>query len=300
MNLVQFDLNLLVALDALLRERNVTRAGQRLGLSQPAMSGTLARLRGSFHDDLLVRVGRHLELTPLAQELIEPVGQCIARIEDMIDHRRAFDPAREERVFTIAATDYATYLLMPPLLERLSREAPGMTLKFTRLHAKSMDLLGEGRIDFAILPSEIETHYPGELLFIDRWVCAAWSNHPDLGDGLTRDQYLALPHLGFEMPEHEGHSVAELHLADIEVRRHIVATTESFMLAPFMLRGTRFITLVHQRLADRVRAAADIRLYDPPYTLPDIHESIYWNPRHSGAPAHQWLRSRFVEVARAL
>jgi LysR family transcriptional regulator, nod-box dependent transcriptional activator len=89
-NLVQFDLNLLVALDALLRERNVTRAGQRIGLSQPAMSGTLARLREVFHDELLVRVGRNLELTPLAQELCEPLRQCIVRIEDMMDHRRLF------------------------------------------------------------------------------------------------------------------------------------------------------------------------------------------------------------------
>lgn len=300
MNLVQFDLNLLVALDALLRERNVTRAGQRVGLSQPAMSGTLARLRELFRDDLLVRVGRNLELTPLAQELCEPLRQCIERIEDLIDHRRAFAPAREERTFTVAASDYATFLLLPPLLERLTRDAPGIRMKFTRLDHRALDLLGEDRVDFVIMPSEIETNYPGELLFIDRWICAAWSKHPDLGKRLSKDEFRALPHLGFELPERSGHSVADYHLTAAQIDRNIAATTESFLTAPFLLRGTRLITIAHQRLAERVKAAADIRLFDPPYPMPDIHESIYWNPRHSSAPPHKWLRSLFVEIARAL
>ena len=300
MNLVQFDLNLLVALDALLRERNVTRAGHRVGLSQPAMSGTLARLRELFRDDLLVRVGRNLELTPLAQELGEPLRQCIERIENMIEHRRAFAPACEERIFTVAASDYATYLLLPPVLERLTREAPGIRVKFTRLDGRSMELLGEGRVDFVVMPSEIETNYPGELLFIDRWVCAAWSKHPDLGKRLTREEFGNLPHLGFELPERDGHSVADDHLSGLQIRRNIAATTESFLVAPFLLRGTRLITVAHQRLAERVKAAADIELFEPPYPMPDIHESIYWNPRHSSAAPHKWLRTLFVEAARTL
>jgi len=300
MNLVQFDLNLLVALDALLRERNVTRAGQRIGLSQPAMSGTLGRLRDLFRDDLLVRVGRNLELTPLAQELIEPVRQCIARIEDMIQHRRAFDPAHEQRVFTIAASDYAAYLLLPPLLERLTGEAPGITVKFTRLDGRSLELLSEDRVDFVIMPSEIETNFPGELLFIDHWVCAVWSQHPDLGATLSEAQFGALPHLGYELSERDGHSVADHHLAGLQIRRHMAATTESFLVAPFLLRGTRLITLAHRRLAERVKAAADIKTFEPPYPMPDIHESLYWNPRHSSAPPHTWLRALFVAAARAL
>lgn len=300
MNLVQFDLNLLVALDALLRERNVTRAGQRIGLSQPAMSGTLARLRELFRDDLLVRVGRNLELTPLAQELGKPLRECIERIENMIEHRRAFTPAREERIFTIAASDYAAFLLLPPLLERLTTEAPGIRVKFTRLDGRSLELLGEDRVDFVIMPSEIETNFPGELLFIDRWVCAAWSKHPDLGKRLSKEEFGAMPHLGFELPERDGHSVADYHLSGLQVHRNIPATTESFLVAPFLLRGTRLITVAHQRLAERVKAAADIRIFDPPYPMPDIHESIYWNPRHSSAAPHKWLRALFMDAARAL
>ena len=299
-NLVQFDLNLLKALDALLRERNVTRAGQRIGLSQPAMSGTLARLREVFHDDLLVRVGRNLELTPLAQELCEPLRECIERIEDMMDHRRPFAPARENRSFTVAASDYAAFMLLPPLLERLSREAPGVTVKFTQLDARSPELLAGDRIDFVVMPSEIETNNPGELLFIDHWVCVAWSQHPELVDHVSADQFCALPHIGYALPENDGHSVADLHLSLLQIRPRVAATTESFLMAPFLLRGTRFITVTHHRLAERVKDAADIRIFDSPYPMPDIHESIYWNPRHGGTPSHRWLRSIFVEVARQL
>ena len=300
MNLVQFDLNLLVALDALLRERNVTRAGQRIGLSQPAMSGTLARLRKLFHDDLLVRVGRNLELTPLAQGLGEPLRQCIEQIEDMMAQRRSFAPARENRSFTVAASDYAAFMLLPPLLDRLAREAPGVTVKFTQLDVRSLDLLAKDRIDFIVMPSEIETNCPGELLFIDHWVCVSWSKHPELGDSLSEQDFCGLPHLGYELPEHDGHSVADVHLLHLQIRRRVAATTESFFMAPFLLRGTRLITVTHQRLARRVKEAAEIKIFQPPYPMPDIHESIFWNPRHTSAPAHAWLRSVFVECARGL
>jgi LysR family transcriptional regulator, nod-box dependent transcriptional activator len=299
-NLVQFDLNLLVALDALLRERNVTRAGQRIGLSQPAMSGTLARLRDLFHDDLLVRVGRNLELTPLAQELGEPLRQCIERIEDMMDHRRSFSPARESRSFTVAASDYAAFMLLPPLLDRLGREAPGVTVKFTQLDARSQELLANDRIDFVVMPSEIETNNPGELLFMDHWVCAVWSKHPSLGDRLSAEQFCALSHVGYALPENDGRSVADLHLSHLQVRPRVAATTASFLMAPFLLRGTPLITVTHRRLAARIKDAADIKIFEPPYPMPDIHESVYWNPRHAGTPSHRWLRSVFVDIARKL
>lgn len=300
MNLARFDLNLLLALDALLRERNVTRAGQLLGLSQPAMSGTLARLRDLFHDELLVRVGRQLELTPLAQELAAPVRQTIEGIERLVEHRRGFDPATEERSFTIAATDYAAFLLLQPLMERLTGEAPRVTVRFAQLNVKSLDLLSTDTIDFVIMPSEIRSNFPHQLLFTDRWACAVWARHPEIGRRMSERQYLALPHLAFNMPQPEGWSVADNYLASKNIRRRIAATTESFLLSPFMLRGTRLITLVHRRLGERVRKAAGIRLLEPPYPLPEIHESLFWNPRHESDPAHVWLRKVFVEVARSL
>ncbi|HVV94915.1 MAG TPA: LysR family transcriptional regulator [Hyphomicrobiales bacterium] len=298
--LTAFDLNLIVALDALLRERSVTRAGEMVGLSQSAMSGVLGRLRHSFKDDLLVRVGRRLELTPLAEELLEPVSQCVAQLTELVEQRPAFDPAEAKRTFAVAATDYAAFLLLQPLLQLLATEAPGIAVRMIQLEPDTVDRLGTGEVDFLIMPSEIETRFPGELLFIDRCVCAVWKGHPEVGDSLSEAQYLALPHLTFGMDRPSGRSVADQHLEKIGLKRNVVATAEGFLIAPFLLKGTRMVTLVHRRLGERVQAAAEIRLVEPPMELPEIHESVFWSPQNSRSPAHLWFRAKLVEVARAL
>ena len=298
--LASFDLNLIVALDALLRERNVTRAGERVGLSQSAMSGVLSRLRHSFKDELLVRVGRRLELTPLALELLEPVRGCIEQLSELVEQRCGFIPAAETRTFTVAATDFASFLLLPSLLQILAREAPRVTVRMVQLEANSTERLGTGDLDFVIMPSEIETSFPGELLFIDRWVCAVWKDHPEVATRISKAQYMALPHLTFGMSQPSGHSVADGHLNRVGVKRNVVATTEGFLIAPFLLRGTKMVTLVHRRLGERVKDAAGIRLLEPPLPLPDIHESVFWSPQHSRSPAHIWFRAKLLEVAHAL
>lgn len=298
--LTTFDLNLIIALDALLRERSVTRAGEAVGLSQSAMSGVLGRLRHSFKDELLVRVGRRLELTPLAEDLLEPVRQCVAQLTELVEQRTGFDPAEEHRTFAVAATDYATFVLLQPLLRLLASEAPGIVVRMIQLEPASIDRLGNGEIDFVVMPSEIETNFPGELLFIDRWACAVWRDHPEIGCSLTKAQYLALPHLTFGMGQPTGISVADHHLKKIGLRRNVVATTEGFLIAPFLLRGTRMVTLVHRRLGEQVAEAAAIRLIESPMELPEIHESVFWSPQNSRSPAHLWFRAKLLEVAQAL
>jgi DNA-binding transcriptional LysR family regulator len=300
MLLSQFNFNLLVALDALLRERNVTRAGSRIGLSQPAMSGTLARLRELFRDDLLVRVGRQLELTPLGEELLLPVREAVQQLENIIEHRHRFDPAVERRSFTIAASDYAGFLLLRPMLERLAVEAPGISLKFVKLDSGSRGLLASGVLDFIVMPSEVTPDLAGQLLFADRWVCTAWAGHPEVAETLTLERYLAFPHIVFGDADPAVSSVADYHFEQAGIVRNVIASTDSFLLAPFAIRGTRFLTLMHERLAERLKDVAELKLLPPPFELPDIHESIYWSPRHSSSPAHLWLRGIVAEVAAAL
>lgn len=301
MNLTQFDLNLLVSLDALLIERNVTRAGQRVGLSQPAMSGTLSRLRDLFHDELLVRVGRNLELTPLAQELAPLLREKLNGIEDLLNARRTFVPEREERAFTIAASDYVTFLLLQPLVARMADRAPGVRLRFTRLDQASPDRLGEDAVDFMVMPAYLEPHFPCEPLFTDRWVCVAWSGNPRIGRTLTEAEYLALPHLAFSMPgEGAIGSAADSHLSHLGVRRNIVAWTESFILSPFLVRGTEMVTLVHERVARRLEQSAEARIIAPPYDLPVLQENLFWNPRRTADPPHVWLREQVLEAARLI
>src|SRR5579883_656646 len=166
-NLRKYDLNLLVALDALLRYRSVTRAGERIGLTQSAMSGELRRLRRMFGDPLLVRVGREYQLTALASELIEPVQDVIARIERTIGHRTSFNPAAESRRFSVAMSDYAMLLLLQPLLRRVGLEAPGITVEVHPFEEQIPRLLGQRTADLVIGPAFDLAGTHAERLFSD-------------------------------------------------------------------------------------------------------------------------------------
>ena len=300
MNLRQFDLNLLVALDVLLTERNVTRAGERLFLSQPAMSGILARLRHAFGDELLVRVGRSLELTSRAAELAGPVHACVQQIEDLLNLERPFDAATASWAFRIAASDYVIFLTLGPLLQTLTERAPNISLRFVALEPGAGDRLANGEIDFAVLPMEVEPNLPSVPLFEDSWICAVWKDHPHTARKFTPDEFLALPHLSFRLAGPDHGSIAENYLAQAGYERRIMASTESFATAPFLLRETSLVALIPLRLGERLERAADIRLIEPPFDVPPLREKLIWSPRFSSSAAHTWLRERFIEVAKTL
>lgn len=300
MNLRQFDLNLLVALDALLAERNVTRAAERLCLSQSAMSGRLARLRHAFGDELLVQVGRNLEPTAFAMEIADRVHAFVREFDDLLNATQSFAPESESHTFRIAASDYAVLLLFTPLMQRLEVLAPNLSVRFVKLDQAMGERAAAGEIDFCILPAEIDTGPSSCALFEDSWVCAVWSGHPSLGATLSLDEFLHLPHLafGFSNPEHE--SIADDYLARSGYERRIVASTESFAAAPFLLAGTRFVVTVPRRLGERLRAAADIRLLEPPVDVPRLSLKLAWSARYTSSPKHVWLREQLVDIARAL
>jgi DNA-binding transcriptional LysR family regulator len=300
MNLRQFDLNLLVALDALLIERNVTRAGERLHLSQPAMSGILARLRHVFNDELLVRVGRHLEPTAFAAELARPVRACVQQIEDLLSTQRVFSPQTEARTFVIAASDYVVLLLLGPLVKRLTALAPNIGVRFVSLESSVADRLAMGEIDFCVVPTELDPAFPSVPLFDDSWICAVWSGHPTVGDRLTVEEFLALPHLTFNISDPEHTSLADEHLARIGYERKIVASTDSFATAPFLLRETSLVTMIQRRLGARLERSADIKLLEPPFDIPSMCERLAWNPRYSASLAHAWMREQLVEAAKSV
>ena len=297
MNLRQIDLNLLVALDALLTERNVTRAGERLSLSQSAMSGALAKLRHIFDDELLVRVGRQLELTAYAEEIAGPVRQCLQQLEDLLNTKRAFDPQTESRVFRIAASDYVVLLMLAPLVKRLAELAPNMSVRFVKLDSSARQLLAAGAIDFSIMPEGVEPGFPSTNLFQDPWVCIRWDKHPALGAHLTLEDFMAQPHMAFTVGD-EGHaSIADEHLVRQGYQRNIVATTESFTNAPFLLQGTTMLAMVPRRLAQRLQEAAHLQLMDIPVDVPHLAEKLVWNPRFSQSRPHIWMRELIAGIA---
>ncbi len=178
MDLHLFDLNLLVALDALLTERNVTRAGNRLNLSQSAMSGALARLRHYFHDELLVPVGRQMALTPVAEELVEPVRDILLRIRGTLGSKPQFHPQTATRHISLAVSDYVAEILMADVLRRARREAPHITFELRGVGRRATEDLESGELDFLISPEGyVSAAHPTDVLFEDTYTCVVWADN---------------------------------------------------------------------------------------------------------------------------
>lgn len=299
MNLAGVDLNLLVALDALLAERSVTRAAARVGLSQPGMSNTLARLRKLFGDPLLVREGLALVPTPRAESLREPVREALSLIQRALDDRPGFDPASGHATFTVSCSDYSLLMLIGPLVRRLAAAAPGLTIQVLPRAPDPVRLLRDGEADFVIEPAEImpDAALPRMRLFTDRWLCCVWEGSAAVGDRMTMETYLRLGHVVYSAVRGHPVSLVDTYLVQAQVPRRIEFTVESFLLAPFLLQGTDLVTLVPERAASHLRRTAAVRFLEPPLHLPSITEMLWWNPRHGADPAHAWLRARIAEVA---
>jgi LysR family nod box-dependent transcriptional activator len=302
MELAGVDLNLLVALDALLDERSVTRAASRVGLSQPGMSNTLARLRKLFGDPLLVRDGLTLVPTPRAEALRRPVQEALGLIQHALDERPAFRPATDRATFSVSCSDYSVLMLIGPLVRRLAATAPGVTIQVLPRSADAVRLLRDGDTDLVIEPAEImpEVALPAQRLFADRWLCCVWAGSAEVGESMTMDTYLRLGHLVYSMGRRQPVSLVDEYLAHAKVPRRIEFTVESFLLAPFLLQGTDLVTLVLERAGPHLERTAAVRLLEPPLDLPPITEMLWWHPRHTIDPAHAWIRARIAEIAAEL
>ena len=302
MKLSRIDLNLLVALEALLAERSVTLAAERLSIGQPAMSAALGRLRRLFDDPLLVRQGSGLVPTPLADSLVIPVQECLASVESIVSVRGAFDPERAQRRFTVIASDYVLFVLMRSLFAELAREAPGIRIHVAAAYPDHLEQLRTGRADLLILPREIVggdsarfRHLP---LFTDRHVCAVSADNPDVGDTISLDEFSTMPYLAYQAGERYSLVESQLDLRGIPRRTEV--TTETFALAPFILAGTRLITMLYERLGRQVAEQAGVRLLEPPVELPPVNEEMYWEPRNTEDAGHRWLRERIQAHAQRL
>src|SRR3954451_22978008 len=304
MNLGGLDLNLLVALDALLTERSVTRAAHRVGLSQPGMSNALGRLRRLLDDPLLVRQGATLVPTARAEALIGPVQEALELIRSALDAQRSFDPATDHRSFRVSCSDYSVLMLIGPLVRALAAEAPGVLVEVIPRLADAGRALLNGDVDLVIEPPEImgDTDLESLRLWDDRWECCVWEGNTRVraGKRMTLERYTALGHLIYSMGG-SGQPVAlpDLHLGRLGVQRRIEVSVESFLLAPFLLQGTDLVTLIPKRAEAFLRRTGDIRVLESPVEFPPLVETLWWHPRASGDPAHAWLRSRIGEVADA-
>jgi LysR family nod box-dependent transcriptional activator len=300
-SLAGVDLNLIKALDALLQERSVTRAAARLSLTQPTVSAALARLRVLFDDELFVKTGRTMRPTPFAETLARRVRAVLSELEDLVASHAAFDPRHDEQTFRILATDYTALILIQPLMKALATEAPNVRISLeSRDLAEHAPRLQRSEIDLAIVPDRFSrvTQLPTEPLFIDRFVAAAWRENTEVSDPLTFDRLAQLPYLTYSLGPLA--SMVDTLLEELGHPPRADTVVESFVIGPLLLKGTRQVTFVQQRLAEVLMDTAELRVLQPPCEIPPIVETLTWHPRSANDIGHRWLRARLRDLARDL
>lgn len=296
------DLNLLVAFDALLTEVNVTRAAKRVGLSQPAMSHALNRLRSLFEDPLLVRTARGMVLTPRAQQLQTPLREALGRIETVLDKTETFDPATAQRRFTLAGLDYVEFVMLPPLLEYLSKHAPGIDLFVVALHQDVSPMLESGEVDLSLGVNRPAA--PGiyqQKLFQERFVCLVRKDHPEVKRSLSLEQYVRLDHL-LVAPQHQAHrgGYVDAALAQRGLRRRIALAVPHFLVAPLVVSRSNLVFTVPERIARAYTELLPLRSLPVPLELNGFSMMQHWHERNHRDPAHVWLRTVIADLAKEL
>ena len=305
MQLNRFDLNLLIALDALLHEKNVTRAAERVFVSQPAMSAALQKLREYFNDQLLVRVGRDMELSPRGLSLVEPVREALLRIQATLGTQPSFDPGTVRRTFTLIVSADASLRVMPAVFRRIAREAPGITCHVEHFSETTLSRLEYGDADLYLGLNSLRLFglraFPETLRMIDiravRWVAVVARDNPAVEDGITEAQYLALPHVfgwpsGHTLPLEE--MVRRLTAADIDVK----ATTQGLLEIPFLLGGTQLVATLPEHLANVLAKLAPVKVLPLPFETPETREVVIWHKRNEPDPGHAWLRDVLIGAAK--
>lgn len=290
MNLAAVDLNLLVAFEALLEERNVTRAGQRIGLAQPSMSSALTRLRALFGDELFIRTAAGMQPTARALTLAQPIGEALAQIRATIAPVTDFEPATARRRLTIAVTDYGDLVVVPALVALLRREAPGIDLIVRPIAdaAASLAVLEHGDVDALIgghLPDS--PRIVRRTLFEEDFVCI---RDKALAAPLSPDDYLQLPHALFSSAGGDGSpGVVDALLAMEGHRRRVAVTLAHVIAVPFTVAGTDLVATMARRVAGRFAEIAGVALMPLPYEVPPFAIDLLHSRRVTSDPALAWL-----------
>ena len=297
----RIDLNLLAALDLLLNERNVTRAAAALNVSQSTMSGILARLREVFDDELLVPVGRQLQLTPLGESLRVPTQDAMLRIDSLLATKPQFDAATATRHVVIAASDYVIGAFLTDALQAITHEAPGLSFDFVPIGAPGTSGLENGEVDFVVVPANmVNTEHPYRVLFEDGYTVIAWAHNRLLGETLDLATYQRLGHVLFRTGKVGQPWFEQWYMNEYGDSRRVEVRVHSFSLMPQMVVGTDRIATVQSRLAQRYAQTLPLRLYPLPMAAPKLTEVLQWNRLHDPDPGNRWLRERLAELAQRL
>jgi DNA-binding transcriptional LysR family regulator len=289
--LASLDLNLLVALDALFRDANVTVAGRRIGLSQPAMSHALARLRDLLGDALLLRDGKVMRLTSFAERMAPRVRDLIGAIEATLLAHRSFEPRSATRTFRIATNDYCGAVLMPEVLAQIRRLAPGVVLElYAHRGPAPVEELARGELDLAVGTFlETEASLQRQVLYEERFRCLIRKGHPLVRGAVSLEQFVALEHVLVTAPDY-GPGVVDFELAKLGMRRRVAARIPHFLVAPALVAQTELIVTLPGRLAEVAAKDARLRIVEPPLALPAFTVQMTWHGEASDDAASSWLR----------
>ncbi|WP_374348665.1 LysR family transcriptional regulator [Phenylobacterium sp.] len=302
MLLRRHNLNLLPIMRELLRTRSVARSAEVLGLSQSAVSAALARLRVTYDDQLLVMIGRRLELTEKGHQLIEQTERACVELETLL-RPPEFDPSSETRQFVVAAADYITFLLAPQLSKRLTAQAPQASVHFVDYSSDLLGLLTRGRVDLVAMPESTSGHLGqggAALLFSDDIVAIASKANKGFTGPLTRTVYEDAPHAMFQVATKGAQSHESLLVRSAGVRQRNVILTDQFLTLPAIVEASDSIALVQRQLAERFQRSNAIEIHEAPFDTAPVRIFAYWGASTERDPAHRWFRELLIEVAQAL
>ncbi len=297
MDLRQIDLNLLVIFRQLLQDRRVSTSAEKLGLTQPAVSNALKRLRALLNDELFVRTARGMAPTPYAMHLAEPVNNALGTLENALNQRDTFDPATSQRTFTLAMTDIGEIYFMPTLIEAMTRLAP--TIKISTLRSSAGNLQYEmeaGSVDLAIglIPS-LKTGFFQRRLFKQRYVCMFRKGHPSAKNPISIESFRSLGHIGVTSAN-TGHGELDELMKRKGIEREIRLHVPHFVAVGHILQGSDLIATVPERFADKCQSPFELVTSPLPVQLPEIGIHLFWHAKYNRDPANLWLRQLLVEL----
>lgn len=299
MDLRTVNLNLLAALAALLEERNVTRAAARMGVTQSAMSSSLAQLRALFDDPLFRRTAHGIEPTPRALALAAPLTEAMRLLERTLT-KDEFDPATSTRTFVLAASDHAELVVLPRLLRRLGRVAPGVRVEVRPwgLH-EVPPLLARGEADLMLgFYDVVPPRHEHELLFEDAYTCIVRRNHPRVKKRLSLSTWLELEHVLVSQQRAAKGSVDRA-LESMGLSRKIGAQVSHFLLVPLLVARTDLVAAISESVAEAFATPLGLRRFSPPVSLPKGHVGQVWHEQMNADPGHRFLRETIREVVAA-
>lgn len=290
-NLKDIDLNLLVVFQQLFTERRVSAVAANLGLTQPAVSNALARLRRLLGDELFLRTARGMEPTPYASQLAEPIAYALATIRDSLERKLEFDPTTSQRKFTIAMTDIGEIHFLPRLMSRLAELAPGVTVSTVRNTAANLaDEMEAGRVDLAIgLLPQLQSGYFQRRLFLQRYVCMFRAGHALDKADMSLEDFASAAHVAV-VAGGTGHAIVDETIARRGLARRVVLTVPHFVALGHILASTDMIATAPERYARECMQPFDLKYLPHPVPLPEFGVNLFWHARFTKEPGNVWLR----------